>query len=1274
MLFLTKDSDFTVSYADNREAGTASVTVTGQGNYSGTRTATFQIAATGKSLTMAVTPFAFVYSGTEQEPASIAVKDGTALLVAGTDYTLSYRAVTGTLGSGGKPLGAGTYDVIAEGKGNYAGAIGRASMVIAPAALGDAAVTEGGAVYDGAAQTPAVTVKNKAGEPLALDTDYTLTYQNNVNAGTATVTVTGTGNYAGTQTLDFLIARAKLIVTPTNTGKEYGTADGALTYTAARAECRFEGALTRRAGEAAAEYPFSVETLRETSGNYDLELADGAVFTIEPKSIEADADGVSQAQNVTVGYTGQAVDQAVATVYQAVWGELVLAKGTDYTVTYEKDGSEVSEAVEPGRYTVTVTGQGNYSGSYTFELTIDDGILGVAFRDIGGDTVTYDGTDWAEGLENRLAASFEGIPVALRSDNLTFRQNGAEAAELKNAGVYTVVVRVDGYEPVELPFLILPKDIGDPSVDVSGLADEYVYSGMAQEPAVTVMDGGELAAGADYTAVYRNNTNAGEAEVVVAGIGNYTGVRTEHFSIAAKALPDDAVGGLSDAVYTGYAQMQKPVVVGLVEGLDYTLSYSGSLSDVGTVTVTIAGIGNYAGTVERSYQITQSTILEDWLTVSPDQLVYTGLPQEPLVLVAHGAVRLTAGTDYDLTYREHTDIGTATVTVTGRGNYKGEVEKTFTITANAASMSAGLSSSEAVYSGKNQRPALTVYANGTAISEYTAVYAKDGGAQSAFDATAAFVDAGVYTITITGTGNYAGAAATAVFVIRPGGLVVEPVPEQDYTGGPVTPQPTVKGVGGETVTNGVDYLLSYANNVALGDKTASVTVTGIGNYAGSVHTERFTITGENTLFHVAYDGNGAGAGELPADGRGYLSGDWAVVLSGEGLGRAGAVFLGWSRTKSALVTTQAGQNALTLFQPGDKLLVSADVTLYAVWAADSDHSGKPDYAERVTITASAGEGGTISPDGRHTVDWGALRVEYAITVDSGYTFSGLTVDGRRVSVSTPEAPTALIRTESGYTYVFTDVKADHVILASFRQNGGGGGGIGGGGSEPVPPSDDGPVSPSESGVDRWLKIGDHTAYMNGRPDGFAPNENLTRAEAAMLFYALLKEKNVPVTGSFSDVQAGEWYAEAVLTLASVGILQGVGGGRFEPDRPITRPEFAALVCRMAKDAENKTVREYTDVDSQAWYYDAVQLAYHYGWMMGYPDGSFGVERNITRAEAAKLVNHMTFRLADHQAIDQGEGVRFADVSKAHWAFYEIVEAATTHGHEQVGGKETWLTS
>ena len=85
----------------------------------------------------------------------------------------------------------------------------------------------------------------------------------------------------------------------------------------------------------------------------------------------------------------------------------------------------------------------------------------------------------------------------------------------------------------------------------------------------------------------------------------------------------------------------------------------------------------------------------------------------------------------------------------------------------------------------------------------------------------------------------------------------------------------------------------------------------------------------------------------------------------------------------------------------------------------------------------------------------------------------------------------------------------------------------------------GVADPEDTGVSDWLNTKDHTAYLSGYANGsFGPNKNMTRAEAAQMFYNLLLNQEVSGAVSFTDVAADAWYAKAVHTLASLGILQG----------------------------------------------------------------------------------------------------------------------------------------
>ena len=1291
-LLLQEGADYELEYSDNTNAGTGKVKITGKGNYSKSITETFTIRpAEGKNLTVDAAPASNLYNGAEQTP-TVTVKDEETTLTEGKDYEISYTAVSGKLGETGKPLAAGTYTVTVTGLGNYEGFAGTASYTIQAIAFGDVSL-KGEFIYDGTEKEAAVTVKDLNGEILTEGVDYELEYSDNVNAGTAMVKVIGKGNYASTALKPYEIQPAVLTIVPKNTEKTYGDADGELTYDVTGkpeqgADPAITGALSRKAGEMVGEYDFVRNTLHETSGNYTLELEKDSKFTITPKSIgdgensdEKILESVTK-DGVTVGYTGQAYDQSPALLYQAAQGSLLLSKGTDYELTFANaDGEEVAEAKAVGTYTVTVTGIGNYQDSFTFTLTITESVLGVEI--LGGNQVTYNGEDQKPTLGDKpgqvQVTGVDGTPANVQ---ITYYDaDGKEVTEIVNAGRYTLEVRADNYQTsAKLDFVVLPKQLEDSMVSTPA---DAAYIGSSQQPEVTVQDTAPaVITEADYTVSYGENTQVGAATVTVTGQGNYTGSVTKTFNILAKELAEDEVemSRLPDVEYNGMAQLQKPTVtlrrgeeeVTLIEGVDYRLAYAGDMVNVTEdgVTVTVVGMGNYSGELAAgSYQITPREIQKGWITVTPDSLTHTGSALTPAVTVKDGQVQLVEGVDYELTYADNTGKGQATVTVTGKGNYTGTPERHFTITENASSLTVTVQPDDTVtYNGKDQKPALQVKSGSRDVT-YTATYSYNGEEKGEFTSDSAFVEAGVYVIRVAGTGDYEGAKGSVVFTIRPAVFTAGEIDPQDYTGAALTPKPTVKH-GDTVLEEGADYVLSYRDNVAVG--TATVTVTGMGNYAGCTQTVEFTITGENSLFTVIYDGNGSTGGEVPSDTDSHYKGSTVTILAGVPT-RENAVFLGWvpDTAPAEIVDSKEAQDAYTtLYRAGGSFVITANTRLYALWAKDADNNGRPDYAETPEITASAGVGGSVSPDGKTSYVWGQEKVVYTIRADKGYSFSGVTVDGKAVAVSTEKEPTALVKNGDTYTYTFDIVTEDHVILATFRANSGGGGG----GTIVVP---DEKPRPKPNPDMPELVTDDHFAYIQGTPEGnFEPNGEISRAEVATILTRLIcGGLEVPggKTSSFTDVSADAWYYDAVAYLEQYKLIQGVGDGRFEPERSITRAEFAAMMMRFFVVEKYQGDPIFSDVDSDHWAYDYINEAHAYGFVLGYTDGSFGPEQKIRRAEAVTLVNRVLEREADQDYIQahKDQMVTYADTPETHWAYYAILEASNAHDFRYNKNDEVW---
>lgn len=206
-----------------------------------------------------------------------------------------------------------------------------------------------------------------------------------------------------------------------------------------------------------------------------------------------------------------------------------------------------------------------------------------------------------------------------------------------------------------------------------------------------------------------------------------------------------------------------------------------------------------------------------------------------------------------------------------------------------------------------------------------------------------------------------------------------------------------------------------------------------------------------------------------------------------------------------------------------------------------------------------------------------------------------------------------------------------------------------------------------------LETEDHFAYMQGDTLGnFNPDLNMKRSEAAQVFYNLLVDKNVDTSGvSFIDVDSRAWYAQAVKVLAALGIINGYEDETFRPESNVTRAEFAALASRFDK-LSTGTV-SFVDVSETHWAYKFIVSAATKGWITGYEDKTFRPDNNITRAEVVTLINRVLGRTADKDFISKNlnDIKLFPDVLNTHWAYYDIIEATNGHDYTKGAGGETW---
>ena len=221
-----------------------------------------------------------------------------------------------------------------------------------------------------------------------------------------------------------------------------------------------------------------------------------------------------------------------------------------------------------------------------------------------------------------------------------------------------------------------------------------------------------------------------------------------------------------------------------------------------------------------------------------------------------------------------------------------------------------------------------------------------------------------------------------------------------------------------------------------------------------------------------------------------------------------------------------------------------------------------------------------------------------------------------------------------------------------------------------PVVDDDDDEDDEVFVPNWLNTEDHYSYIVGYEDGtIKPNNNITRAEVATIFFRLLTDdaraRYWSQTNDYTDVAADSWYNNAISTLSNMGIINGYEDGTFQPNASITRAEFTAIATRFF-DYTAEYDGAFNDVSRSAWYADCVQAAVDMGLVDGYPDGGFHPNSNITRAEAVTIVNRVLNR-APHEdhLLDEDEMNVWPDNVYGAWYYADMQEATNSHDYDWI---------
>lgn len=704
---LKNGTDFTLTYQNNVNKGTAKVYIKGKGNYSGSCSLTFSITARPVS-TLKITVPSVTYNGKAQKPA-VTVKYNNYKFKNGTDYTLSYKNNTKI----------GTATVTVKGKGKLSGTKS-VTFKINAKPIKNAVITYNNSLtYNGSTLSPAVTVKY-GNATLKKNTDYTVAYSNNVNAGTGTITITGKGIYGGSVKKTFTIKKLGISATAVSgTGNKVYTGSVIKPVPAVKVG----GRTLKNGTDFTVSYKNNTEpgtaTLKVTGkGNYSGSVS--KTFKITARAI----NDVEVTIPDTV-FTGEQVKPDVVVSY----GNYQFINNSDYTLSFKDN-------VNIGTASVVVTGKNHLSGSRTVTFPIEK--ADISSTEIAVKNATFTGSAVKSGVDVRLG-------------NVTLKEGTHYTLSYKNnVNAGTAQVTISGKGSLEgavtKSFTIEKADISKASISANG-----TYTPDGVKIGINAKFGNYTLKSSDYS--FTAPTAAGEQTLTISGNGNFSGKTTVKCNVAkadianaksSLSLSTDGKGYTVTIIYDG---------VLLTQDKDYKVAVTESATGVSAV---ITGIGNYGGTATISGISNELEAFEN-AVITIGKVTYNGTAQLPSVTVKIGSVTLKSGTDYILSAYDNTNAGTATAVITGKGKYAGAEKKTQFTIAPAAISSASISCEDQIYTGQGVTAQPVVTFNGKTlalgIDYYISGYSN-------------IVNVGTATVTVKGKGNFTGTAKGTFRIVK----------------------------------------------------------------------------------------------------------------------------------------------------------------------------------------------------------------------------------------------------------------------------------------------------------------------------------------------------------------------------------------------------------------------------------------------------------------------------------------------------------------------------
>jgi len=726
---LVKAEDYQVSYKNNTAVGQGEVTVSGMGNYKESKTVSFMIGPMPQG-ELLITP--------KQSAVLLSDRDESLMLQTSgwedwDDQLITWSTDTGLIveelaeGAGELKIPAdaelGTHTVTATNKhsGQYVQAVVTVTRSMKAESL-TISIEPDTYTYTGKPIRANVVVKD-SGHKLIEGTDYQVSYKNNTAVGQAQVIVSGMGNYGESKTVSFTIEpgeQGELNISPEQSSVLLSGQDKSLTLQTSgwedwddqlitwstdhglEVEALENGACKLKIPADAVLGKHTVTAMNEHSG----QMAQAVVMV--SRSLKAEALTISLEQ-----YTYVYTDQPNTPPVEVKDSGRILRAGSDYQVSY-------SNNTAVGQAQVIISGIGNYKESKTVNFTIEpklQGELTVAPEQYTvllydqAQSLMLQTSGWEDWSNKTIVWSTDtGLDIEVLPDGAAKLKISAGAA----LGKHTVTAKNEHSGQMAQAVVTVTRSLKAKALTLSPEHNTYIYTGQEIRPAVAVRDSGWLLAqGTDYQVSYSDNTQIGQGQITVTGIGDYKESKTVSFTIEPKPQgeltiePKQSVILLYDQPESlmlqtgGWEDWNNRLIVWSTDsGLQVKALEGGKgelkiPADAVLGQHTVTAKNEYSGKTAQAVITVKRSLKAGALTISLEQdtYVYTGREIRPAVEVKDSGRLLTEGTDYQVSYQNNTQTGQGQVTVSGLGSYEESKMVSFTIKARPGGGSGGGSSS-----------------------------------------------------------------------------------------------------------------------------------------------------------------------------------------------------------------------------------------------------------------------------------------------------------------------------------------------------------------------------------------------------------------------------------------------------------------------------------------------------------------------------------------------------------------------------------------------------